>query len=82
MYSTPEPSVPLGIAWAPYQWRVDADIPNIERAGQLCRLVGYRKESTASAVWFEVEFADGYRSEYFAGDLVAEPVWRSSERVR
>ena len=74
MYSTPEPSVPLGIAWAPYQWRVDADIPNIERPGQLCRLIGHCHDFV-DQLWFIVQFPDGHHSQYLPGDLVAEPVW-------
>ena len=80
MYATPDPALPLGIAWAPYQWRVDADIPRIERPGQLCRLVGYYRDAIGQ-LWFCVEFPDGYHSRYLPGDLIAELVWRSSERL-
>lgn len=76
MYSTSDPSLPLGIAWAPYQWRVDAAIPAIERPGQLCRLVGHHHDPIGQ-LWFCVRFADGHNSQYLPGDLVAEPVCRS-----
>lgn len=74
MYSNPDPSLPLGIAWAPYQWRVDADIPDIERPGQLCELVGHHHD-VIGQLWFCVRFSDGYESQYLPGDLIAAPVW-------
>lgn len=67
-----DPLIPLGIAWAPYQWRVNPSIPHIERPGQLCRLTS----STVDAVgqlWFYVEFDDGYRTALLPGDLLPEP---------
>lgn len=76
MYSNPLPSLPLGIAWAPYQWRVDASIPEIERPGQLCRLVGYHHDAI-DQLWFIVVFEDGHESQYLPGDLIAEPVYGS-----
>lgn len=74
MYSNPLPSIPLGIAWAPYQWRVNAGVPHIERPGQLCKLVGHRHDA-ADQLFFRVRFADGHESEYLPGDLIAAPVW-------
>lgn len=73
MYASPP--IPLGIAWAPYQWRVRADIQHIERPGELCRLVEF-VEDEYGHVWFVVRFGDGSHGTYLPGDLQAEPVWR------
>lgn len=69
MYASP--SIPLGIAWAPYRWRVDPAIPGIERPGQLCELVEFVEDHFGD-VWFVVEFGDGQRGTYLPGDLVAD----------
>jgi hypothetical protein len=74
MYSNPCESAPLGLAWLPYQWRVDAAIPHIERPGQLCKLVGQCHDAI-DQLWFVVRFVDGHESQYLPGDLIAEPVW-------
>ena len=56
----------------PNRWRVRADIPFIERAGESCRLLSHRVDR--GQLFFAVRFNDGEVLEYLPGDLECERV--------